>query len=479
MKHIKHRARQILIATFAIVIATTSLAPAAMAQSAQDNPSGKYRGDGSPLLTKPLSEAAASKKRAQHTTPFAAECPPTIKCVVIPAAYEKNGDNPLDYGNYDTANRTKDMSINSVVIHDTEGDLQSVLDAFQNPAFYASSHYVIASDGTVYQMVQNKDIAWHAGNWWYNMHSIGIEHVGHAVRGSTEYTPAMYKSSAELVKWLSKKYGIERDRQHVVGHDNVPPTTGAGLANMHVDPGPYWNWQNYMARMGAPVVPSAGIHSKMVTIAPTWPLSKEAVTGCWPDPATCITSDQNPTNFVYIRTEPRVDAPMVADPVLGQGTTDIGNNAARAFHGQTFVVTDKKLDRKGIWYQIWYNGAKGWFYSPWSAPTAFPAKGKYATAKNESSPLYGRPLPEQSEYPADFVPAPGAVTYPTPLPYTLGAGQKYRVIDANVKNDFYYAWSVNDSLPYDHTVFTGQTKYSLIEYGSRQYFVKQSGINIQ
>lgn len=481
---LRQRSKNILIVALVIVIAGLGMTPAATAQlssaTSLDNPSGKYRADGTPLLTKSFDAAPSLRRQTTNTNPsFKAECPPTLKCVVIPAAYASNG-NPLDYGNYDTANREKDMSINSIVVHDTEGNLESVLEAFQNPAFYASSHYVIAPDGTVYQMVQNKNIAWHAGNWWYNMHSIGIEHVGHAATGSTDYTPAMYKSSAKLVKWLADKYDVPEGRQHVPGHDNIPPTTTAALADMHYDPGPYWNWQKYMSLAGAPTLPTSGLKSSMVTVAPTWPLSKETVTGCWPYPDSCATSSDKPTNFVYMRTQPHNNAPMVTDVIVGQGSTDIDNNAARAFHGQTFSVIDRKVDKKGVWYQVWYGGNKAWFYSPWAAPTALPAKGQYATPKAnvESVPLYGRPMPEKSEYPADFVPVPGSVSYPTPLAYELKAGEKYNVIDASVTNDFYYSWSFDDSLPYDHTVFHGDTEYALIEYNSRQYFVKTSDVTI-
>lgn len=452
-----------------------------------ENPSGRQDRNGSPFISK---SAAISNSPSAQTTPaatFTAECPSTIKCVVVPAAYSPNNGDVTDYGNYDKANRPTDMGITSIVLHTTEGSLKSVLDAFQDPAFYASSHYVIDADGTVYQMVPTKDIAWHAGNWSMNMHSIGIEHVGFSA-DSHSFTPAMYKSSTELVKYLTDKFHIPRDRGHIIGHDNVPgASSAASVTSMHVDPGPFWNWQQYMTLLHAPVLPTGGLTSGFVTVAPVWPLNKLAVTGCSLDvtPPSCVPSGAQSTNFVYLYTEPRTDVPYITDPVIGQGTTDITNNAARLFHGQTFGVADSKITLGGIWLQVWVNGIKGWFYSPWSAPTAFPASANQSITPKEglaTIPVYGHPFPERSEYPADLLAVPPASWYipaQTPLPYTLSAGQRYHVVDANVATDYYYAWTSDSSYPYDHTDFHGATKYYEVQVGNRLGFVKASDVDIK
>lgn len=458
---------------------------AAIAALGADNPSGKLKSDGSPLTkssdhTIPTPKASQSKLSAQEQEP---ECPTTVHCVFVPAAYQNNNPaDPSDYGNYDEANRPVDSKINSIVIHDTEGDLESVLNAFQDPQFYVSAHYVIASDGTIYQMVRNKDIAWHAANWWYNQHSIGIEHVGHAALGSTEYTPAMYTASARLVKWLADKYDIPQDRQHIIGHDNVPGTSAGRIPTMHVDPGPFWNWQNYMVRAGIPLLPEGtSSHAPLVAVAPTWSLSKLPVTGCWPsDLPSCVPAGEHSTNFVYLRTAPESNAPFVTDPVLGQGSTQLANTAARAYYGQKFAVADRQVTIDGTWYQVWYAGQLAWFHSPWTAPAAVPANGKYVTPKAglASVPLYGRPVPELAEYPADLNPPAGSIPAPTPLPYSLLSGQRYSVVDANPETDHYFSWTYDHQLPYDQTDFKGQTKYVEVQFNGRAYFVKKSDVTI-
>ncbi|REG00377.1 N-acetylmuramoyl-L-alanine amidase [Asanoa ferruginea] len=143
---------------------------------------------------------------------------------------------PANAGNFTVASRT---SVDYVVIHVTQGSYAGSISWFQNPASNVSAHYVFrSSDGAVTQTVREKDIAYHAGNWDYNTRSIGIEHEGF-VDNPAWFTDAMYRASAALTRNLTTKYGIPRDRAHIIGHREVPGAT-------HTDPGPNWNWTYYM-----------------------------------------------------------------------------------------------------------------------------------------------------------------------------------------------------------------------------------------
>jgi hypothetical protein len=146
---------------------------------------------------------------------------------------------PASTSNYTVASRESDYNINYVVIHVTQGSYAGSISWFQNPAAQVSAHYVVrSSDGAITQTVREKDIAWHAGNWTYNTQSIGIEHEGF-IDDASWFTDAMYRSSAALTRNLTSKYGIPRDRSHIIGHIEVPGAT-------HTDPGTYWNWTYYM-----------------------------------------------------------------------------------------------------------------------------------------------------------------------------------------------------------------------------------------
>ncbi|GIF53179.1 SH3 domain-containing protein [Asanoa ferruginea] len=146
---------------------------------------------------------------------------------------------PAHKDNFEVANREKSGPIDFVVIHVTQGSYAGSIAWFQNPKSEVSAHYTFRSvDGAVTQSVREKDIGWHAANKDYNARSIGIEHEGF-IENPAWFTDAMYRSSAALTRILTRKYGIPRDRKHIIGHGEVPTAD-------HTDPGPYWNWTYYL-----------------------------------------------------------------------------------------------------------------------------------------------------------------------------------------------------------------------------------------
>ena len=110
------------------------------------------------------------------------------------------------YGNHDLSDRPARQKIEYIVIHDTEASWATTLDLVQDPT-YVSWHYSLRSvDGHIAQHVKAKDVGWHAGNWYVNAKSIGLEHEGFAAQG-TWYTEAMYRTSAKLVRYLALRLG--------------------------------------------------------------------------------------------------------------------------------------------------------------------------------------------------------------------------------------------------------------------------------
>lgn len=140
--------------------------------------------------------------------------------------------------------------IDTIVIHDTEGSYSGAVSWFQNCSSQVSAHYVVrSSDGDITQMVQDEDVAWHAGHWDTNERSIGIEHEGYASDPDRWYTDSMYRASAALVSRLCDTYGIPKDRDHIIGHFEVPgcSTGSGGGSGCHTDPGSGWDWDYYMS----------------------------------------------------------------------------------------------------------------------------------------------------------------------------------------------------------------------------------------
>src|SRR3954452_10920007 len=157
-------------------------------------------------------------------------------------------------------NRTA-KTIDAIVIHDTEGRFIGAIRVLQNPRVDGSAHFVVSRRGQIVQLVPLTDVACPSGNNWWNLHAIGIEHEGWA--GRRAYTREEYRSSAQLVAYLAHRWGIPLDREHIIGHAEVPDPNHRGRfggVSHHFDPGPYWNWGWYMHLVryyaAHPVLPS-------------------------------------------------------------------------------------------------------------------------------------------------------------------------------------------------------------------------------
>ncbi|WP_460440882.1 N-acetylmuramoyl-L-alanine amidase [Amycolatopsis stemonae] len=391
------------------------------------------------------------------------ECPRTVTCESVPAPYQELPND--DYGNHDLANRPVSQKIDHIVIHDTEGYWDSVLKLAQDPT-YVSWHYTVRSnDGLIAQHVPTKDVAWHAGNWYVNAKSIGVEHEGFAAKG-TWYTEAMYRSSAKLVGYLARRYGIPLDRAHIIGHDNVPGTIPSTIKGMHWDPGPYWDWSHYFDLLGAPLGGFGRPGSSLVTIDPDFAKNQPIFTGCDTAGQPCAARG---SEAVVLHSEPSESSPLLKDvglhPDGTPSTMDVADVGSRVATGQQYAVADVS----GDWTAIWYLGQKGWFHNPRDARVAKPAIGWVVTPKPglATVPVYGRAYPEPEAYPANV-----PVQAITPLPYTLSAGQKYSSA-GTVGSEYYYAVTFDLA---DHVVVKGKLEYVQIQFGHRIAFVKADDV---
>ena len=161
--------------------------------------------------------------------------------------------------------RAAGSKVDRIIVHAMDGTLKGTESWFrmtgaQRAAAGGSSvptaaHYLIGRDGEIVQMVPDDKKAIHAGSTiegGWNDRSIGIEHEVEETTGKhfprNDWTDAMLAASAKVTAVLCKKFGIPADRQHVIGHCEVPhrPTD-----SFHVDPGPAFPWDRYMALVKA------------------------------------------------------------------------------------------------------------------------------------------------------------------------------------------------------------------------------------
>ena len=110
-------------------------------------------------------------------------------------------------------------SIKYIVLHHWGDDDQShdgVVDWFHRGGAESSAHYVVSA-GRVTPCVREEDTAWHAGDWEYNIQSIGIECRPEMSEGDQE-------TAAELVREIRSRYGDIP----IIEHRDIVPTACPG-----------------------------------------------------------------------------------------------------------------------------------------------------------------------------------------------------------------------------------------------------------
>jgi hypothetical protein len=141
-----------------------------------------------------------------------------------------------------------------VVIHTCEGGYSGCVSWLRNTAAGASAHYVVKEDGReVSQLVDENRRAWHVAASYRphlnngvlpglsgqstNNFSIGIEHGGFARQ--TRWPQGQIDRSVSLVRDITGRHNIPRDRYHIVAHGRLQPES-------RTDPGANWPWTSYI-----------------------------------------------------------------------------------------------------------------------------------------------------------------------------------------------------------------------------------------
>ena len=122
----------------------------------------------------------------------------------------------------------KARTIDTIVLHSSYNSLggdpysvEKVVAIYES--YGVSAHYLIDRSGTIYRLVADQNIAYHAGaskmpdgRKDVNNFSIGIEIMN---TEETSYTKAQYEAVNTLVATLKKKYAIK----NIVGHADIAP----------------------------------------------------------------------------------------------------------------------------------------------------------------------------------------------------------------------------------------------------------------
>lgn len=144
--------------------------------------------------------------------------------------------------------------VSMVVIHTCEGNYAGCVGWQRQRRAQVSAHYTVKEDGRqVAQLVDERRRAWHVGARYrphlnggalrslsgrsVNDFSIGIEHAGFARQ--TRWNQGLIDRSVRLVRDITGRHRIPRDRYHIVAHGRLQPES-------RTDPGRAWPWTSYI-----------------------------------------------------------------------------------------------------------------------------------------------------------------------------------------------------------------------------------------
>mgnify|MGYP001463408265 CR=1 FL=1 len=132
------------------------------------------------------------------------------------------------------------VPVRYIVLHGTwMDDDEEALTRLCDPQAKVSCHYFIGKEGELYQLVKEKNIAWHAGvsEWGdidgLNAHSIGIEISNPGEGKGVDYTQKQYEVLIALLKDLMARHDIHSE--HILGHSDISP-------GRKTDPGFHFDW---------------------------------------------------------------------------------------------------------------------------------------------------------------------------------------------------------------------------------------------
>lgn len=118
----------------------------------------------------------------------------------------------------------------AIVIHITEGSSSSAIKWCHDPKSQVSYHFLIKEDGSIVELVQPENTAWHAGmvknatwknlkkNINPNLYTLSIALAGNSVEGPNF---AQFCTTALLIKKLCTDYSLPIDENHIIGHNEI------------------------------------------------------------------------------------------------------------------------------------------------------------------------------------------------------------------------------------------------------------------
>lgn len=136
------------------------------------------------------------------------------------------------------SDRVKDSKIEYIIIHYTGVDMQfhRVINWFLDERSRVSCHFLIDTEGKIYNLVDISKRAWHAGkSFWNNCVDINSNSIGIELHndGNEDFTSQQLESLIKLVKKLMRDCAIQS--WDILGHSDVS-------IGRKIDPGIKFPW---------------------------------------------------------------------------------------------------------------------------------------------------------------------------------------------------------------------------------------------
>ena len=136
---------------------------------------------------------------------------------------------------------SRKYKIQFIILHYTETEnLEKAIDLLTSKKRKVSCHFVVDTDGKIYNLVSESKRAWHAGesSWKglqdMNSRSIGIEIVNPGEKKLKNYPKAQINQLINLIHFLEEKFNIPF--YNILGHSDIAP-------HRKVDPGKHFPWK--------------------------------------------------------------------------------------------------------------------------------------------------------------------------------------------------------------------------------------------
>lgn len=133
---------------------------------------------------------------------------------------------------------------NFIILHHTGADTaEHSLRTLTTRAREVSAHYLVGRDGTIWQLVDERARAWHAGeSYWAGMTDLNSASIGIELDNDADepFAEAQIVSLLALLGDITARYHMPRG--NILGHGDIAPVR-------KVDPSRYFPWQR-LAREG-------------------------------------------------------------------------------------------------------------------------------------------------------------------------------------------------------------------------------------